>query len=259
MTEPVEGDQRELLLRGLSLVVSKNGVVERLIGCAVIHQLSVILNEDPFLSLPVVAHLPDKFLSLGFQGLEPFCQEVGDCHSALGGPCLGAFDCGLSVDHSDRFCDTDGILVEVNVPPFQGEQFPFPKAGVDCQVEEQADLFWKVFGQGVVSHVIGLSSVIDTVVAANRYGVRGFYVLQKLDGLLRGEEFELFSWVHSLEANFVAGIGFNEFPLHRSTQQGGQDVSCFVDAPLAVASWLPVLSGSVLGKGYKERVDNVRL
>ena len=78
VTESLKGDQGQRLLRGLSLVVSKNCIVESLIGCAVIHQLSVILNEAPLLFLPVVVHLPDKFFSLGFQGLESFCQEVGD-------------------------------------------------------------------------------------------------------------------------------------------------------------------------------------
>lgn len=90
--QPVKGDLRKLLLGRLSFVVSDDNIVKSLIRRAVVHHLSVFLDEDPLAALPVVPCLDDEIFPLLFQGLEPFCQKVGNGHRAVRGPGLGPLD-----------------------------------------------------------------------------------------------------------------------------------------------------------------------
>ena len=117
MPKSMERDKGQLFIGRVIFVVAIYGVLKGLIRCTVIHHLAVVLDENPGVALPIVAHLGNEGV-LGFVELfKALRQKVGDRHGTGGCFCLGGFTYWLTSNHCNGFADLNKIFVTVYVFP----------------------------------------------------------------------------------------------------------------------------------------------
>lgn len=71
MREPMERNQRQLLIGWTAFVVAVDGILKGVVRGTVAHNLAVVLIENPVVTLPIVADLFDKVLLRFTQPFEP--------------------------------------------------------------------------------------------------------------------------------------------------------------------------------------------
>lgn len=104
-------------------VIPQDGIMERLIGGAVIHQLAVLLNKQPFAALPVIAQTQAVAGAVCFHGLYSQGQKMGDrdlSEAVLG---FGRFYELLPFGISNGLGNRHNVIFKINIRPFQSQQF----------------------------------------------------------------------------------------------------------------------------------------
>lgn len=82
-------------------------------------------------------------------------------------------------------------------------------------------------------------------------------VFQEAADLCRCEEFDFISDIFAMRPNLIAGIPVYDFPVYSGFENGGQNIGCFGNGSLAVASGLAVPPHTVFCHGHIEGVDIV--
>ena len=203
MPEAVEWNCRELLVYFLVCIVPGNGILERRVWCRVGHLLSVLLDEQPISTLPVVTNGQTVLEPLVLECLNPLCQKMRDGNCPAGSLCLGFFGDLLSSNNTHGLCDADSIVIKIYVRSFQSQQFTLAESAVYCQIEQHPDLFRDFFCPLVIAYGILNTCVIGSLVAFGLYLVRLFDVLQKDSCLFWGEELQLIGGTLTNRANFI--------------------------------------------------------
>ena len=134
MPEAMQGNDGQRFT--VAFVVPKDGIMERLIGGAVIHQLAVLLNEQPFAALPIIAYTQTIPEAVSFQGFYPQGEEVGnrDFPEAVLG--FGRFYELFPFGISNGFGNRHNVVFKINVRPFQSQQFAFSQPGEQCKIDK---------------------------------------------------------------------------------------------------------------------------
>lgn len=125
--ETVQRDNRQGFR--VTLVVSKDGIMERLVWGAVIHQLAIFLNEQPFAALPEIAHAQTVPKPVRFHGLDTLGEKMGNGNLAEAVLRLWHFDKLLPLGVPNRLGDRHHVLLKIDVCPFQRQQLPLAETG----------------------------------------------------------------------------------------------------------------------------------
>lgn len=175
----MEGNSGQLIPWLLVSIIAGYNLLKSGVGRAVAHLFAIVLNEQPFFPLPVVADRKPVFEPLVLHGFYALCQEVGDGYHAAGGFGLWFFGDLLSRHKAARFGNGDGVFLEINSRPFQGQQLPLSETTIYRKVEQHPKLLRDFFCPFIIAHGVGYAGIIGAPVALGFDLVRLLNVIEK--------------------------------------------------------------------------------
>ena len=174
MTQPMKGYDGQLTLRRLVSIISVKHILQGLIRRGVVHHLAVVLYENPIPALPKVTEVGFELFSGLLKGHDPERQFVWNGHSPCGHLRFGLFTDLSALDDRGGFRDADGVRIEVDIGKFKGEDFALAEAGVDGQIEQDANLLRYLLVNLVGPDHIGNPGIIHSLVAGHFEQIRRF-------------------------------------------------------------------------------------
>lgn len=179
--QAVKRDRRELLCFRLPFVVPLENVLQGGVWGRVGHLLSVMLDEDPGSTLPIIAQAEPVAEAVRLKVLNPSGQACGDADHSPGVLRLRGL-CDLLARHNgNSLCDADCVVFKVNIRPFQGQQLAFTQTGINRQVEQDTQLLRDFLLALIISDRVGPAGIISPLVALRGDGVGLFNEVQEND------------------------------------------------------------------------------